>query len=65
MKREGIKRRQKGFLAFLLAVIIGVLPTVEVWAANHIFEVSGDSSPYTIEWDANNISIGSDSSYSS
>ena len=32
MKREGIRRRQKVFLTFLLAVIIGVLPTVEVWA---------------------------------
>ena len=32
MKREGIRKRQKVFLTFLLVVIIGILPTVEVWA---------------------------------
>ena len=32
MKREGIRRRQKVFLTFLLAVIIGILPAVQVWA---------------------------------
>ncbi|MBQ7724737.1 MAG: hypothetical protein IJT63_03910 [Lachnospiraceae bacterium] len=43
---RGIKRRQKGFLALVLAVVIGILPTVEVWAAT-----------FTITGGGNNIKI--------
>ena len=32
---RAIKKRQKGFLAPLLAVVIGLLPTVSVWASEY------------------------------
>ena len=54
MKREGIRRRQKVFFTFLLAVIIGILPTVEVLAEDYAVTVAKDgANQYTYKYSVN------------
>ena len=52
MEREGIRRRQKVFLSLLLAVIIGILPTVEVLATDYTYVVSNSNTIDSIQKDA-------------